>query len=98
MEDTITTTYCICEEFLKAVGHRDDPQARLSVAEVMTIPLVAAAFFGGNIEMARSFLDEYGYIHRRRSQRAASTGGSARHRPLGVGGFVLAFVGSIQGA
>lgn len=64
MEDTITTTYCICEEFLKATGHRDDPQARLSIAEVMTIPLVAAAFFGGNIEMARSFLDEYGYIHK----------------------------------
>ena len=34
MEDTITTTYCICEEFLKAVGHRDDPQARLSVADL----------------------------------------------------------------
>jgi hypothetical protein len=28
----------------------------------MTIPLVACAFFGGNIEATRSFLDEYGYI------------------------------------
>jgi hypothetical protein len=26
MEDTITTTYYLCEEFLKATGHRDDPQ------------------------------------------------------------------------
>jgi hypothetical protein len=52
----------VCEEFLKSVGHRDDPQVRLSTAEVMTIPLVACAFFGGNIEAARSFLDEYGYI------------------------------------
>jgi hypothetical protein len=28
----------------------------------MSIPLVACAFFGGNIEASRSFLDEYGYI------------------------------------
>ena len=62
MEDTIITTYYLCEEFLKAVGHRDDPQVRLSTAEVMTIPLVACAFFSGNLEASRSFLDEYGYI------------------------------------
>jgi hypothetical protein len=64
MEDTITTTYYLCEEFLKATGHRDDPQVRLSTAEVMTTALAAAAFFGGNIEASRSFLDEYGYIEK----------------------------------
>jgi hypothetical protein len=62
MEDTIITTYYLCDEFLKAVGHRDDPQVRLSTAEVMSVALVAAAFFGGNVEASRSFLDEYGYI------------------------------------
>ena len=62
MEDTIITTYYLCEEFLKATGHRDDPQVLLSTAEVMTIALVACAFFGGNLEASRSFLDEYGYI------------------------------------
>ena len=62
MEDTIITTYYLCEEFLKAIGHRDDPQMRLSTAEVMTIALVACAFFGGNIEASRSFLDEHAYI------------------------------------
>ena len=45
MEDTIITTYYLCDEFLKATGHRDDPQVRLSTAEVMTTALVAAAFF-----------------------------------------------------
>src|SRR5215210_8075895 len=45
VDDTITTIYCLCDEFLKAIGHRDDPQARLSTAELMTVPLVAAAFF-----------------------------------------------------
>lgn len=62
MEDTIITTYYLCDEFLKAAGCRDDPQVLLSTAEVMTTALVAAAFFGGNIEATRSFLDEYGYI------------------------------------
>lgn len=62
MEDTITTTYYLCDEFLKAAGYRDDPQVLLSTAEVMSTALVAAAFFGGNIEATRSFLDEYGYI------------------------------------
>jgi hypothetical protein len=64
MDDTIITTYYLCDEFLKAIGHRDDPQVRLSTSEVMTIALVAAAFFGGNIEKARSFLEEYDYIQK----------------------------------
>jgi hypothetical protein len=63
MDDTITTIYCLLDDFLKAIGHRpDDPQTRLSTAEVMTIPLVAATFFGGNIDKTRRFLHEYGYI------------------------------------
>src|SRR5687768_14680035 len=62
LEDTITTTYYLCEEFLKAIGHRDDPQARLSTAEVMSTALAAEEGSGGNIEASRSFLDEYGYI------------------------------------
>lgn len=64
MDDTIITTYYLCDEFLKAVGHHDDQQVRLSTAEVMTIALVACAFLGGNIEASRSFLDEYGYIEK----------------------------------
>ncbi|MCA1731947.1 MAG: IS982 family transposase [Actinobacteria bacterium] len=62
MDDTITTIYCSCDEFLKAIGHRDDPQVHLSTAEVMTVPLVAATFFGGNTDETRSFLSEYGYM------------------------------------
>jgi hypothetical protein len=64
MNLTITIIYCVCEEFSKAMGIRDDPQARMTTAEVMTVPLVAAAFFGGNVEKARSFLSEYGYMKR----------------------------------
>lgn len=62
MDDTITTIYYLCDEFLKAVRHRDDSQVHLSTAEVMTVPLVAAAFFGANIDKTRRFLHEYGYM------------------------------------
>jgi hypothetical protein len=62
MDDTITAIYCLCDEFLKAMRRRDDPQTRLSTAEVMTIPLVASTFFGGNIDETRRFLNEYGYM------------------------------------
>jgi hypothetical protein len=62
MDDTITTIYCLCDDFLKAMGRSDDPQVRLTTAEVMTVPLVAASFFGGNIEKTRRFLHEYGYM------------------------------------
>src|SRR4051794_13769291 len=63
MDDTIITIYCLCDDFLKAMCHRrDDPQSRLSTAEVMTIPLVASTFFGGQIEKTRRFLYEYGYM------------------------------------
>jgi hypothetical protein len=64
MDDTIITTYYLCDEFLKAIGHHDDQQVRLSTAEVMSVALVAATFFGGNLEASRSFLDEYGYIEK----------------------------------
>jgi hypothetical protein len=62
MDDTIAAIHCICEEFLEAMGVRDDAQVKMSTAEVMTVALVASAFFGGNIEKSRAFLPEYGYI------------------------------------
>ena len=62
MQDTIVTIYCLCDDMLRGLGHQDDPQARLSSAQVMTVPLVAACFFGGKVERARVFLLEHGYI------------------------------------
>jgi hypothetical protein len=63
LEDTITTTYYLCDEFLKAIGPpRRPPSPSLSTAEVMSIPVVACALFCGNLEASRSFLEEYGYI------------------------------------
>lgn len=62
MQEKITTLYCLCDDFLRAWGHRDDPQAKMTTAEVMTVALVAAALFCGNQEISRVFLKEHGYI------------------------------------
>jgi hypothetical protein len=62
MQDTIVTIYCLCDDVLRGLGHQDDPQTRLSSAQVMTVPLVAACFFGGKVERARVFLLEHGYL------------------------------------
>ena len=63
MELEITKIYCVCEDFLNAVGYRDDPQSCMSTAEVMTTALTAARFFSGNHEAARNFLFEHGYMN-----------------------------------
>src|SRR5678815_2364320 len=56
MEDTITTIYCLCDDFLVAYGWTDDPRTDCPIAQVMTVALVAATYYGGKIEISRLFL------------------------------------------
>ncbi len=62
MQHTITTIYGLCDDFLQAMNHRDDPQSHLSSVEVMSVSLVAACSFGGKVERAQEFLHEHGYL------------------------------------
>lgn len=63
-QEKIITIYCLCADFLSAWGLEDDPQARVSTAEVMTVALVAAALFHGHQDRARLLLKGHGYIPR----------------------------------
>lgn len=54
------TFYCVCDDLLRAMRHRDDRQCRLSCAEVMMVPLLAALCFGGNGALCRHYLVESG--------------------------------------
>lgn len=54
--------YVVCDEVLKALKIPDDPQARMTNAEVMTFCLVAAALFGGNHKRTRWFCKRSGYF------------------------------------
>ena len=62
MDEKIIATYCLCDDLLKAMHHQEDPQCKMSDAEVMTTAFTAALFFRGNLESARAMLKEYGYV------------------------------------
>ena len=62
MDTQIVAIYCICDDILKGLHHAEDKQRQMNDAEVMTTSLVAALFFAGNMEKARVFLQEHGYI------------------------------------
>jgi Transposase DDE domain len=62
MDEKIIATYCLCDDLLKAMPHRTDPQCKMSDAEVMTTALTAAVFFRGTLERARVMLKQHGYI------------------------------------
>lgn len=63
MTETIITFYCFCDDLIKALGcYRDDRQARLTTAEVMTVVFTAVKYFGGCFESARVFLLQHGYM------------------------------------
>ncbi|HEX8130432.1 MAG TPA: IS982 family transposase [Pyrinomonadaceae bacterium] len=64
MIDHTTIIYCIIDDLLKQSGHTEDVRCELSDAEVITTALVAARYFGGNLEHSRSFLRETGLMPR----------------------------------
>lgn len=62
MDTRIIVVYCLCDDYLKSIGHREDAQVRLSDAEVMTIALVAALEYRGNFAAALRFLVAHKYL------------------------------------
>lgn len=62
MDSQIVAIFCLCDDILKGLDHHEDKQCKMSDAEVMTTSIIAAIFFSGNMEIARTFLKEQGYI------------------------------------
>jgi hypothetical protein len=62
MDDQIITAFCLCDDLLKAMRHREDPQCHMGDAEVMTTALIAALEYGGNFEKACRTLGAPHYI------------------------------------
>jgi len=62
MDTQIIAIFCLCDDMLKALLYRDDPQSQMTAAEVMTTAILAALRFGGNFEEARRMLQAEGYI------------------------------------
>lgn len=64
MDGQITAIYSLSDDVLKTLHHVEDPQCRMSDAEVLTTAIVAALHFGGNLERARKLLATPAYIPR----------------------------------
>lgn len=62
MDTQIVIVFCHCDDLLKALHHREDPQCQMCDAEVMTTAIVAMLYFKGNFRMCSQFLYEGGYI------------------------------------
>lgn len=54
--------YCIVDDILRAMNHREDIRRKMTDSEVITTALVAAVVFSGNIEKAKCALWETGLI------------------------------------
>lgn len=64
MDNQIIAVYCLCDDLLKAMNHREDPQCQMSDAEMMTTAIVSVLYFNGNYVRARELLAEQGYVPR----------------------------------
>lgn len=62
MDTQIILVYCLCDDMLKAMQHKEDVQCQVSDSEVMTVAIVAALHFRGNFVKASALLYEQGYI------------------------------------
>jgi IS5 family transposase len=64
MDTQIIAVYCLCDDLLRALGHREDRQCHMSEAEVMTIAIVAGLHYRGNFATTCRMLHEQGYMPR----------------------------------
>src|SRR5215475_9177587 len=62
MDDKMITTFCLCDDLLKAMHHREDCQCQMHDADIMTTALTASLFFRGHHESARAMLQPHGSI------------------------------------
>src|SRR5512147_2845058 len=62
VDGQLVAIYCLCDDLLKALHHREDRQRRMSDAEVMTTASVAALHFAANLERALAWLTMTHYI------------------------------------
>jgi hypothetical protein len=72
MYDRTIAIYCLIDDLLKAMQHREDKRCAMSDAEVVTTALCAMLWFGGNFERSRAFLHSSGMMPRMLSRSRLS--------------------------
>ncbi len=61
-ESKIIAVYCIVDDMLKGLGHREDIRIRVSDSEIITTAFVSVLYFGGHLDNARNFMKMKGYV------------------------------------
>lgn len=59
MNWTVLVAFCIIDDLLKALGHKDDPQSKTPASVVLTIWVLAALFFSGKHKHALAYCKEH---------------------------------------
>lgn len=60
--DKIIGIYCIVDDLLKMIGHKEDIRRKVSDSEVITTALVSALYFGGHMDNGRGFMKMTGLV------------------------------------
>ena len=55
-EDKIIAIFCLVDDLLKGIGHKEDNRRKVSDSEVITTAIVSALYFGGHQDNAREFM------------------------------------------
>lgn len=55
-EAKIISIFCLVDDLLKGINHREDIRRKVSDSEVITTSLVSALYFGGHLDNARGFM------------------------------------------
>ena len=55
-EDKIISIFCLVDDLLKQIEHKEHPFRKVSDSEVITTAIVSALYFGGHLDNARGFM------------------------------------------
>ena len=55
-EDKIIAIFCLVDDLLKGIEHKEHPFRKISDSEVITTAIVSALYFGGHLDNARGFM------------------------------------------
>lgn len=61
-EDKVIALFCIVDDMLKTLCHREDVRIKVSDSEVITTAFVSVLYFGGHLDNARHFMKMKGYV------------------------------------
>lgn len=60
--DKVIGIYCIGDDILNGISHKDDSQRWVSDSKIITNAIVSVLYFGGHMDNAREFMKLSGFV------------------------------------